>query len=211
MAKRAAAPRVDTPILVQTCWMWWSAVLAEITAISALVMAGRTTPRYMAIWGDFPMPRPGRPAHDEPMTTTTNNAITTDNDTHRAAIQRLYAAFGKVDLDAVLAELADDVDWAAEAASTSVPWYGRYQGRSEVPRFLPGNRVERRHLEVRHPGPLVGRHRRHRDRPLDLHRQGDRQDGEHVHAAWFRFAGDQVVLFRGSADSQQSAAAFSAA
>ena len=52
------------------------------------------------------------------------------------AVQRLYAAYGRGDVDAVLAELADDVDWAAEAASTSVPWYGSYRGKGEVPRFF---------------------------------------------------------------------------
>ena len=61
-----------------------------------------------------------------------------------AAVQRLYAAYGRGDIDAVLAELADDVDWAAEAASTSVPWYGAYRGKSEVPRFFKeiGSNVE---------------------------------------------------------------------
>jgi ketosteroid isomerase-like protein len=52
------------------------------------------------------------------------------------AVQRLYEAYGRGDVDAVLAELADDVDWAAEAASTSVPWYGHFRGKSEVPRFF---------------------------------------------------------------------------
>ena len=51
-------------------------------------------------------------------------------------MQRLYEAYGRGELDAVLAELADDVDWAAEAASTSVPWYGRYHGKNEVPGFF---------------------------------------------------------------------------
>ena len=52
------------------------------------------------------------------------------------AVQRIYAAVGRSDTDAILAELADNVDWAAEAASTSVPWYGTYRGRTEVPRFF---------------------------------------------------------------------------
>src|SRR5690348_12988196 len=52
------------------------------------------------------------------------------------AVQRLYVAVGRNDVDAILAELADDVDWAPEAASTSVPWYGSYHGKSEVHRFF---------------------------------------------------------------------------
>jgi ketosteroid isomerase-like protein len=52
------------------------------------------------------------------------------------AVRRLYDAFGRGDIDGVLAELSGDVDWAAEAASTSVPWYGAFRGREEVPRFF---------------------------------------------------------------------------
>ena len=44
------------------------------------------------------------------------------------AVQRLYEAYGRGDTEAVLAEVADDVEWAAEAASTSVPWYGTFRG-----------------------------------------------------------------------------------
>src|SRR3954453_23904456 len=82
-----------------------------------------------------------RPAHGRTMTTNTNttDTITTVNDTrqgHRDAVGRLYAAYGNGNIDAVLAELADDVDWAAEAASTSVPWYGSYHGKHDVPRFF---------------------------------------------------------------------------
>ena len=57
----------------------------------------------------------------------------TITDTNLAAVQRLYAAYGRGDLAAVLDELADDVDWAAEAASRSVPWYGEFRGKSAVP------------------------------------------------------------------------------
>src|SRR5256885_16199207 len=60
----------------------------------------------------------------------------TKSDPKLDAIQRLYAAYGRGDVDAVLAELADDVDWAAEASGTSVPWWGPYRGKSEVPRFF---------------------------------------------------------------------------
>src|SRR2546423_7474095 len=60
----------------------------------------------------------------------------TKSDPKIEAVERLYAAYGRGDVDAVLAELADDVDWAAEASGTSVPWWGPYRGKSEVPRFF---------------------------------------------------------------------------
>ena len=60
----------------------------------------------------------------------------TTSDPKIEAVQRLYGAYGRGDIDAVLAELSDDVDWAAEAAGTGVPWWGNYRGKSEVPRFF---------------------------------------------------------------------------
>jgi ketosteroid isomerase-like protein len=73
------------------------------------------------------------PAHGSTMTTTTSSESSIQ--THLDAVRRLYAAYAAGDLDRVLDELADDVDWAAEAAGTSVPWYGPHRGKAEVPRF----------------------------------------------------------------------------
>ena len=125
------------------------------------------------------------------------------------AVQRLYAAYGRGDLGAVLAELADDVDWAAEAASTSVPWYGSHHGKNEVPRFFSqiGTSVEiteftplsfasndtdviatiRWAYKVNATGKTAAMHMQH----------------------WWRFADGKIVFFRGSEDTEQSAAAFS--
>lgn len=161
------------------------------------------------------MPRPARPAHDGPMTTTTNNTITTHNDTHLAAIQRLYAAYGRGDMEAVLAELADDVDWAAEAASTSVPWYGRYHGKSDVPRFFQAivENVDISEFDIR------GLSSNATDVVATVHWtytvKATGKTASMYMQHWFRFDGDgdgdQVVLFRGSEDTEQSATAFSAA
>lgn len=53
-------------------------------------------------------------------------------------LQHVYAAFGRGDLDTILAALADDVDWisVSEEPNPAVPWYGRYRGKGEVPRFF---------------------------------------------------------------------------
>jgi ketosteroid isomerase-like protein len=125
------------------------------------------------------------------------------------AVQRLYEAYGRGDVDAVLAELADDVDWAAEAASTSVPWYGAYRGRSEVPRFFKeiGSNVDvtefsvlsvtasdtdvmvaiRWAFTVRATGKSAALHMQH----------------------WWRFAGGKVAFARTAEDSGATAALFS--
>ena len=51
-------------------------------------------------------------------------------------MQGIYDAFGKGDVPAILDQLTDDVDWAAEASSDAVPWYGMRKGKDEVAGFF---------------------------------------------------------------------------
>ncbi|HLX88252.1 MAG TPA: nuclear transport factor 2 family protein [Acidimicrobiales bacterium] len=51
------------------------------------------------------------------------------------AVQRMYEAFGKGDIDAIMSELTDDVDWGVEPDSKIAPWHGR-RTRAEVPAFF---------------------------------------------------------------------------
>ena len=37
-------------------------------------------------------------------------------------IRMVYEAFGRGDVDAVVASVADDVDWATEASGRGAPW-----------------------------------------------------------------------------------------
>jgi uncharacterized protein len=125
------------------------------------------------------------------------------------AVQRLYEAYGRGDVDAVLAELADDVDWAAEAASTSVPWYGPFRGKEDVPRFFKeiGSNVE-----ITEFTPLSFTSN-DTDVVATIHwaytvnKTGKSAAMYMQH--WWRFADGKIVFFRGSEDSEQSAAAFS--
>ena len=126
-----------------------------------------------------------------------------------AAIQRLYEAYGSGDIDGVVAELADNVDWAAEAASTSVPWYGNYRGKGEVPRFFKeiGANVEITEFSLlsfasNDTDVIVAVHWAY-----TVNATGKRAAMHMQH--WFRFADGKIVFFRGSEDSEQSAAAFS--
>lgn len=128
-----------------------------------------------------------------------------------AAIQRMYEALGRGDIEAILAEVAEDVDWVSVTAngSASVPWYGSYQGRAEVPRFFKeiGSNVQITEFS-----------------PLSF--TSNETDvmvalvwGITVHATsksvtlpmqhWFRFADGKVVVVRTTEDSEQTAAAFS--
>ena len=125
-----------------------------------------------------------------------------------SAIQRLYAAYGRGDIDGVLAELADDVDWAAEAASTNVPWYGTYHGRQEVPRFFEaiGANVDVSEFDI------VGMTSNDTDVVATVHWtytvKATGRTASMFMQHWWRFADGRIVFFRGSEDSEQSAAVF---
>jgi ketosteroid isomerase-like protein len=125
------------------------------------------------------------------------------------AIQRLYAAYGRGDIEAMLADLADDVDWAAEAASTTVPWYGNFRGKAEVPQFLKEITAN---VEVGE-FTLVSVASNETDVMAIIHWSytvnATGKTATMYMQHWWRFADGKIVFFRGSEDSEQSAAAFS--
>jgi uncharacterized protein len=141
------------------------------------------------------------------MTETTH----TKSDSKIEAIQRLYAAYGRGDVDAVLAELADDVDWAAEASgsSTSVPWWGPYRGKSEVPGFFKeiGSNVNVTEFD------LVSLTSNDTDVVATVHWtftvNATGKTAAMYMQHWWRFADGKIVFFRGSEDTAQSQEAFS--
>ena len=138
---------------------------------------------------------------------TNNTQLRTDRKTE--AVQRLYEAFARGDLDGVLAGLADDVDWAAEAASTSVPWYGSYRGKGEVPRFFEAIASN---VDVTEFTPLSFTSNE-TDVVATVHwayrvRATGKQAAMYMQH-WWRFADGEIVFFRGSEDTEQSALAFS--
>lgn len=51
-------------------------------------------------------------------------------------VQLLYEAFGRGDVETILDQLTDDVDWASEPHSTIAPWHGIRHGKSEVLAFF---------------------------------------------------------------------------
>jgi hypothetical protein len=137
----------------------------------------------------------------------TENTLSTA-DPKVQAVQRLYAAFGSGDIDGVLAELADDVDWAAEAAGTSVPWWGNFHGKDEVPRFFEeiGANVDVTEFD------LVSLASNDADVVATLHwtytvRATGKTAAMYMQH-WWRFADGKIVFFRGSEDTEQSARAF---
>lgn len=136
-----------------------------------------------------------------------NTTITSDPKI--AAIERFYAAYGRGDMTALLDDLDEDVDWAAEAAGTSVPWWGNIRGRAEVPRFFEAiaSNVEISEFDV------VSITSNDTDVVSTVHwtftvRKTGKTASMYMQH-WWRFANGKVVFFRGSEDSEQSARAFS--
>ncbi len=52
-----------------------------------------------------------------------------------AAIQSIYAAFGRGDIPAVLDALTDDIDWIFHGPP-EIPYAGRHRGRDAIARFF---------------------------------------------------------------------------
>src|SRR6266567_2799698 len=50
-------------------------------------------------------------------------------------IEQVFAAFGRGDVPAILAQLTDDVHWISHLES-NVPWSGDYSGKANVPKFF---------------------------------------------------------------------------
>ncbi len=142
-------------------------------------------------------------AHATAMTTTL-----THNQQNLEAVQRLYAAYGRGDLVGVLAELADDVDWAAEAACRSVPWYGSFLGKAAVPEFFAAMATNVDISEF----DLIGFAANGTDVVATVHWtytvKATGKTASMYMQHWWRLADGRVVFFRGSEDSEQSAAAF---
>ena len=151
------------------------------------------------------MRRYSREAHCQDMNQT--NEPTSDPKIE--TIQRLYEAVGRNDIDAILAEVADDVDWAAEAASTSVPWYGNFAGKGEVPLFFKELGTN---IEITDFTPLAfTSDETNVIVPVrfayTVNATGKSTSMTMLH--WWRFADGKIVYFRGTEDTEQSAAAFS--
>lgn len=51
-------------------------------------------------------------------------------------VQHIYTAFGRGDLPAILACLAEDIEWEYGSTPNPVPWLQPLRGRAQVPRFF---------------------------------------------------------------------------
>lgn len=146
--------------------------------------------------------------HRVDMNTTTTTPTTT-TDPKVETIERMYAAFGRGDLDAILAEVADDVDWGSEATSASVPWHGRNKGKDGVAAFIAalGGSAEMAEFT-----PLSMTWNDTDVMVVIRSTMTARATGRSVTTNlyhWWRFGDDaKIVLYRGSHDSELLASMF---
>lgn len=122
-------------------------------------------------------------------------------------IQRVYEAFGAGDVPTIIEALHEDVDWAADAASTTAPWYGVKHGPAEVLTFF--QRVGEA-VEVLEFNPVAFAANDTDVLTVVQYRSRIRATG--VESAmnlhhYFRFRDGKVVYYRGSEDTEATAAA----
>jgi hypothetical protein len=116
-------------------------------------------------------------------------------------IKNLYEAFGRGDVQTIMDNLTDDVDWSADVAGSVAPWHGRKEGKAAVPSFFEGIANSTTVLEFT---PLayaatdneVLTFVRYRVRGNDTGREGEMN----IHHYW-RLRDGKVEYYRGSEDS----------
>ena len=128
---------------------------------------------------------------------------------HVKTVQLVYEAFGRGDVEAILDQLTDDVDWAVEPDGAA-PWHGLRRGKAEVPGFFQalGQTVEVTEftplafasnetdvmvvIRYTHRGRSTGK-----SASMDLHH-------------WWRFRDDKICFVRGTEDTAKTNAILAA-
>jgi len=120
------------------------------------------------------------------------------------AIQSIYEAFGRGDVQAIVEAVTDDVDWAANASSTVAPWYGPHTGKEGVADFFQefGSTVEVLEFTPIAFGSndddvfAIVRFR-------GSNRNTGKQTSQDLHH-WFRFRDGKIYYYRGTEDTLQT-------
>ena len=128
-----------------------------------------------------------------------------NQDNNIQIVKTIYDAVGQGDVDAILERVSDDVDWAAEAASTTAPWHGHRYGKEGVASFFSDLSTS---IEISAFTPhsfAAGNDGVHllvdwTFRPL----ANGREASMTMHHYW-RLRDGQVVYFRGAEDTELTA------
>ena len=126
-------------------------------------------------------------------------------------VKRIYEAFGRGDVGTILDCVTDDVDWASEAASGSAPWWGVRHGKDATTGFfesLGATMATEEFTPIAYATTddgdvlTVVRFRTRaiatgKTAAMDLHH-------------YFRFTEGKISYYRGTEDTEQTAAALRA-
>jgi ketosteroid isomerase-like protein len=122
-------------------------------------------------------------------------------------IQGVYEAFGRGDVQAVLDAVTVGVDWAAEASSTAVPWYGVRHGKDGVASFFEAFGST---MEIQEFNPYAFAANDNEVHTVVHCRATSRATGKEVDHDlhhYFRFENGKIAFYRGTEDTAQTVAA----
>jgi ketosteroid isomerase-like protein len=55
---------------------------------------------------------------------------------HVETVKRIYDAFGRGDVETIVANVSDDTEWGFNVGSSDVPWHVARKGRESIPQFF---------------------------------------------------------------------------
>ena len=125
-------------------------------------------------------------------------------DANIKTITGVYEAFGRGDVAAILDAVTDDVDWAAEAASSGAPWYGVRHGKDAVAAFFADFGST---MEVEEFTPVAFAANDSDVLTVVRFRARSRANGKSAQMNlhhYFRFRDGKVAYYRGTEDTAQT-------
>jgi len=125
-------------------------------------------------------------------------------------ISSVYEAFGRGDIDFILSQVTDDVDWASCPGSDIAPWHGIHRGKAEVPNFFKALGDS---LQITEFTPLSLTS--NETDVMVVTRWAATAPGTGKSAAmdihhWWRFRDGKICFYRGTEDTAQTRAMLSA-
>ena len=125
-------------------------------------------------------------------------------------VKEIYEAVGRGDVEAILDRVTDDIDWAAEAASSSAPWYGTRTGKTGVAGFFGDLASSIEITEFKPHSFAAGEDSVHLLVRFKIRSIATGREASMTMHHYWRIRDGKVEHFRGSEDTEQTARIFAA-